>query len=70
MAHGADVAHRLRGCDAACKATWQGRTSPRGAQVAQTRGKGHASPRERPRGRYVASAGAGIWRAHGLVSLG
>ena len=36
-----------------------------GAQVARTRGVGHASPRRCPGGAMW--QGAGIWRAHGLV---
>ena len=63
-----------RGCNVACKATWQSHASPHGeprwSEWTRTRGRGHASPRGCPRGCHVASEGAGIRRAHGLVGPG
>ena len=51
MARGADVAHGTRdGCDAARKATWQSRASPRDARWREHAVGGHASPRRRPDG--------------------
>ena len=40
---------------------------PRWPELTWTRGRGHASPCGRRRGRHVASEEAGILRAHGLV---
>ena len=45
VACGADVARRTRdGCDAARKAMWQSRASPRNARWCRHMARGHATP--------------------------
>ena len=75
VASSADVARRTR-ADATPHARLRGRAArgprgePRWPELTQTRGRGHATPPERPMGRHMVSEEAGIWRAHGLVGLG
>ena len=78
---GADVASRadvargtradaMRHARPPVKAERGPRGEPEWPKLTRTRGRGHASPRGRPRGHHVASGEAGIWRAHGLVGPG
>ena len=67
------MARDQHGCDMALRPRGKAAHGPREAQVAREWrrhvARGHASPREYPRGRHVAR-GVGIWRAHGLVGHG